>query len=121
MPLYRLKCQICREESEIFRTIATRDDVPSCECGGKRERILSPTFIQASFQEYISPATGKLISSRDQFKEDLKASGCFIQEAGVARDIERNRVSRMNEGFAPLDKTIDEAVCSLVSQGKLVS
>jgi hypothetical protein len=78
-------------------------------------------MIQAAFQEYVSPATGKLISSRDQHKEDLKVSGCFIQEAGVKETIARNRQDRLEAGFAPIDKTIDEAVCALVSQGKLES
>lgn len=119
MPLYRLKCKSCGDESDIFRTVATRDEIPLCSCSGTQERILTPLFIQAGFQEYISPATGKLISSRDQHKEDLRVSGCFIKEAGVSQDIARNRAARIEESFAPLDKTVDEAVCALVSQGKL--
>lgn len=119
MPLYRLKCQACGGESDIYRTVEQRNNLPSCSCGGGQERILTPLFIQTAFQEYISPATGKLISSRDQHREDLAASGCFIKEAGVAEEISRNRAARIEEGFAPLDKTIDEAVCALVSQGKL--
>ena len=121
MPLYATLCETCNRRQDLFRTIAERDDLPQCGCGGKLTRILTAPAITADIEPYISPATGKLISSRVEQREDLARSGHFLHEPGVEKDVERNRAYTMEKAFEPVARAVDEKVAQLVSQGQIQS
>jgi putative FmdB family regulatory protein len=45
MPIYEYACEKCGVSRDEMRTIAERDDAPTCECGLKMERVLcAPAF-----------------------------------------------------------------------------
>lgn len=74
MPLYEVKCSICGEHQDIFRSLANYDDLPDC-CGQRTERVLSAPAVLADIQPYQSMATGEWITSRSQHRDHLKSQG----------------------------------------------
>ncbi|MEQ9634608.1 MAG: hypothetical protein RLW68_00840 [Devosia marina] len=45
-----------------------------------RQGICLPRIVTEQFQPFESPATGKMITSRTELREDLAASGCRLLE-----------------------------------------
>lgn len=122
MPIYSIQCKTClRRGGDIFRTVAERDfNLPSCiTCSGESQRVICAPAIRPDIPHYISPASGKLITSREQRKEDLLSTGHIEWEPGMDKDIARRRQDRIEESFAPLDKTVDDMVASMNVAGKL--
>ena len=80
MPLYRVMCDACREEGDIFRSLANIDDLPIC-CGVAMHRKICAPMVIADIQPYqsmgIDVATGKapVISSRSEHRNYLRRNG----------------------------------------------
>lgn len=121
MPLYAIKCPACAREGEVFRSLAAYNDLPTCVCGAAMERKVSAPMLSVAFEPYISPASGNLISSRNEQREDLTRTGHFLQEPGVEKDVARNRERVMEKAFEPVAAAIDQKVTQLVSQGQIAS
>ena len=121
MPMYDLRCKVCNARETVFRRMSEYNNLPTCNCGGGFERIVSAPMIRAAFESYISPATGKLIDSPGKRNEDLKRSGAIIHERGIEKDIARNKEASLARSFAPIEKAIDSTVTQLVAAGKLES
>lgn len=121
MPMYDIGCQTCGSRATIFRKLAEYDNLPACACGGSVERLVSAPAVQAGFSEYISPATGKVISSRNAAREDLARSGCLLNEPGLDRDIQRWGQESREKAFAPISKGVDSVVSALVNSGQIES
>ena len=121
MPLYATLCNGCGRRQDIFRAVAERDNLPACECGGALSRILTAPAVTTDITPYISPASGKLVSSRSEQREDLARTGHFLHEPGVEKDVERNRAYTMEKAFEPVARAVDEKVAQLVSQGQIQS
>lgn len=119
MPFYATLCLVCAEENTIFRTIKTRDDGLICPCGGVLVRVLTPPMLAPDIEPYISPASGKLISSRKQRTEEMTRLGYRTVEPGVRADVARNRKAAEDKAFEPIAKTIEETVTALNNLGKL--
>ena len=120
MPIYSVACPKCLREDSIFRKIAEMDNLPECSyCGVVVERRISAPAVIADFQSYISPKTGKYITSRGAQAEDLKRSGAFLLEPGVREDIARNKAEREEKDFAPIAAGVDNVVRELVNSGKV--
>jgi putative FmdB family regulatory protein len=120
MPLYDIACR-CGETRTIFRRIAEIDNLPTCTCGGKYERRISAPMVLKEFTPFQSPATGKWIESREAHRADLKASGSFLYEKGVEKDIARNKQYTEEKTFAPIAAAVDNTVRELVNSGKIES
>lgn len=74
MPVYEAECGICGRQADYFAIVAERNDhVPSC-CGQRMNRIISSAFVQDDIQAYVSPTTGRVISSRTDRRDDMKRS-----------------------------------------------
>ncbi len=120
MPLYAVKCKSCGAEDTVFRPIAERNSLPSCKCEGELFRILAAPMLapdlSAPFQD---PNTGQAITSRREWKEALARSGAIPWEAGLDKDIARNRERSYEEAFAPSAKGVDEAGSAAVAAGNL--
>lgn len=119
MPLYEIRCTRCNDLKQVFRPVSLRDNLPDCVCEGTFERLIAAPRISKEITPYKSPATGKIISSRSEQKEDLRRAGCRLYEPGMKEDIARNAVSAQEKSFAPVAAAIDQTVASLVSAGKL--
>lgn len=122
MPLYTTSCTLCAARGVIFRKIDERDNLPLCDCGGALTRILEAPAVfgnVATFPAYISPKTGKAITSREDRRADLKASGCIAWEPGIAAQVEKNRQRGIKENEAKVCAGIDETVKALNMSGRL--
>lgn len=74
MPLYEVRCKTCGKHTDIFRSLANYDDLPTC-CGEVVERVLSAPMVIADIQPYQSMATGEWITSRSHHRDHLRAHG----------------------------------------------
>lgn len=78
MPVYESSCQICGTRHEYVQTISRYLETPEC-CGAPTVKgIYTPPVSQFDIQpwdSYVSPATGKLITSKSERKADMLASG----------------------------------------------
>lgn len=117
--MYLVKCGVCSALSDIFLKMSDYDNLPICACGGFTTRAICAPAIQASFTEYISPGTGKLIQSRNQQREDFKVSNSIMNEPGVAADIARNKLEAAEKAFAPIASGIDDTIRHLSTAGQL--
>lgn len=105
MPLYEYKCAK-GHKFDRFLKLADWDSKQVCECGSEAIKQLSAPAVQVDFPAYVSPGTGKYITSRTQRREDLKASGCVEYEPSM---VEHQR-KRHEAEDAALDKVVDEHV-----------
>lgn len=120
MPLYGVKCRNCGAEESVFRKIAERDvNLPLCwKCSIGMERIISAPFLAPDISPFVSP-NGDYISSRAEWKEDLKKHGAIPWEAGIRDDIARNRTAAQERAFEPIAAAVDAHVAALHTAGKL--
>ncbi len=76
MPVYEYECGCCGKHKDQFAKVEERDiNKPKC-CGNEMERKISAPAVQAEFAPYRSQVTGKMIESRTQHRNMLKATGC---------------------------------------------
>jgi hypothetical protein len=76
MPIYRIRCDVCESEDDIFRSLKDYDNLPEC-CGQKMHRKVMPAMVTADIQPYRSMITGEMITSRSQHRTHLKDHGCL--------------------------------------------
>lgn len=76
MPIYRIRCATCEGEQDIFRSLATYDDLPDC-CSAKMHRRIMPAMVASDIQPYRSMITGEVINSRSSHRDHLKSHGCI--------------------------------------------
>ena len=123
MPVYEAVCMKCGKYHEYIRPVAQYLDTPEC-CGAKTDkRLLSAPMMRADIQPwdaYQSPATGKLITSYAQRREDMKASGCRDWEGMDNEKQNAAQQKRYDEEAqdAAIDKTVRTAWANLSSEKK---
>lgn len=74
MPVYRVKCDACGCEADIFRFLAEYNDLPQ-HCGSPMHRMVCAPMVSSDIGEYRSIVTGEMIGGRRQHKEHLKKHG----------------------------------------------
>ena len=121
MPLYQIQCPTCQAKGTIWRKVADRDNIPACACGAAFQRIIVAPMVLTDIQPYVSPATGRTISSRAQMRDDLERSGHIMNEPGLKQDIARNKKAAEEKAFAPVAAGIDAVVTQLVNNRQLES
>lgn len=95
MPIYEAICMKCNTRHEYIKPSAQCYDTPEC-CGTKTDkRIFTSPLAQfdiAPWESFISPATGKTITSKAERRDDMKASGCRDWEGmATEKQIAANR------------------------------
>lgn len=113
MPIYRIRCNCCGTEQDIFRTLSTYNDLPA-HCGETMTRVICAPAIHADLPGYESPATGKWIEGRAARRDDLARSGCRPWEGLEAERKEAAKVK--DEHFAKSDAFIEHAVSQAAQQ-----
>ena len=104
MPIYVYKCKAGHQ----FDRFLKMDDYKQpqvCDCGEKAKKIITPTMLNcdiAPWDAYISPASGKLITSYAERDRDMKATGCVDYDPGM-KDVQRKKIQAE-------EKAIDDAV-----------
>lgn len=71
MPIYVVKCVVCDEKQEVFRSVRNYNDTPE-HCGEKTERVMCAPFVMSDIQPYKCIVTGQEVSSRTQRREIIK-------------------------------------------------
>ena len=97
MPLYDAECVACDVVVEFLASHDRCLDTPVCpKCGTTTTRVFLSApmaivkFPAAGGHEYVSPASGRVITTERARKEDLARTGCrpyegFASEAAEAR------------------------------------
>jgi putative FmdB family regulatory protein len=122
MPIYEYECEACNLYGDASNSIGERHThAPHCpECDNKMALVISPVrgivkFPAAGGQEYISPTTGRAITSERARRDDLKRSGCrpyegFEQEMKHANKI---RAEEEKQSDAKLHENVSRAYYQL--------
>ena len=108
MPLYEFKCEDGHVFDEFLK-MADYDNPMTCSCGKPAKRQITATMLNMdipNWDRYISPSTGKLITSYKDRKRDMKDSGCIDNDPSMKQNAERIRKQKETD----LDKKIDETV-----------
>lgn len=111
MPTYIFECEQGHRFEKVL-PVSQYNDPQTCECGSTAQRKTVPTMLSpdiANWDSYVSPATGDLITSKKQRKEDMKRSGCVDYEPSLRDEFKRKE--RENE--LKLDKQLDQTVDSI--------
>lgn len=95
--------------------------MPECLCGGILSRQISAPFVSVDIPAYVSPASGRVISSRTQMRDDLARTGHIMNEPGLKNDISRWKTESDEKAFAPVAAAVDATVTSLVNSGSIES
>lgn len=79
MPIYTARCNQCNQVHEYVRSVGNYLDTPVC-CSLKTEKVVlyapSVRCDIAPWESYISPSSGKLVTSHSERREDMKSTGC---------------------------------------------
>jgi hypothetical protein len=119
MPIYRTRCTACSVVDSIYRRIADRNLLPACFCGGQLVREIEAPAVQADIPTYLSPITGKPISSRSQRRDDLARHGKIEWEPGIHQQIARRRADLQEESKRQIETFVDNTVRDLHTSGRL--
>jgi len=77
VPIYRIRCTICDQEDDVFRSIAERDSLEPCRrCQSPVERVIVPQSVVPDIEPYQSMIDGSMITSRSHHRAHLKANNC---------------------------------------------
>ena len=80
MPMYSVRCDVCGEVQDIYRSLAEWEDLPDC-CGKRVTRQISAPMIISDIQPYqaiaadVKTGTAPVIRSRSEHREFLKRNG----------------------------------------------
>ena len=105
MPLYAYRC-LAGHKFDPFLKLKDYDQPQTCECNSPATKQLSAPMIQVDFPAYVSPASGKYITSRAERREDLKATGCVDYEPSLKEEQEKRYASE----DAAIEKQVDEHI-----------
>lgn len=111
MPTYESVCLQCGKYHEYIRPMSQSDDSPYCCDKQTSKRILSVPMAQFDVEPwnaFESPATGKMITSKAERKEDMKVSGCRDWEGMEAERHESDKIKREEE--VKLDQALEHTV-----------
>jgi hypothetical protein len=76
MPIYRIRCDHCGAENDLFRTFKTYNDLPDC-CGEPMHRVPCAALVANDINPYRSMIDGSIINSRSRHREHLRDHGCI--------------------------------------------
>jgi len=113
MPIYRWGCRACGREEEGFRIVDERRNAPKCH-GETMQIVICPAFVNDDIPPYVSPASGKVISSRSARRDDLRRTNSRPWEGF---DQERKEASRQRAyADQKFDRVLDEGARTVYHQ-----
>jgi len=108
MPLYTYRCKNGHQFDRILKLKDYRNP-QVCKCGEQAERKIMPTMVNCDMQpwdRYISPVSGKPITSYKERREDMKKHDCVDYEPSMRK----HQTKHMNDEEDKLEKAMDETV-----------
>jgi len=123
MPTYESVCLKCGAYHEYIRPVARYLETPQCCGASTSKRLLSAPMMAPDIQPwdaFESPATGKMITSKAQRREDMKASGCREWEGLENEKSNAARQKKYEEDAADekLDATVRTVWANLPAEKK---
>lgn len=117
MPLYEYECRVCYAHTDTFNSIVNRRKAPTCkDCGSATRLVISAVmgcvkFPAAAGQEYISPTSGKAITTERARRDDLKRTGCRPYEGFEAekKEADKSRKEQEKKSDAKLEESTRRA------------
>lgn len=110
MPIYESQCTHCGKHFEYVQPISSLHVTPFC-CGLATQKhvFTAPraSFDIAPWDSYVSPASGKLITSKDQRREDMRAANCRDWEGLDAEQKHANACKKAEQ--ATLEQEIEQS------------
>lgn len=122
MPVYEYACQACGTQVDWSNKIDERHThAPICNGCDQQMKLQIPAcmgvvrFPAAGGQEYISPVSGKAITTHRERVEDLKRSGCRPYEGfeSESRQAARVRAEQEKKQDAKLHESVARAYYQL--------
>ena len=117
MPIYESMCSKCKKLHEYVSKVSERNKTPRCCNKATEKRIFSAPISHFDIQpwdSFVSPSTGKVITSKAQRREDMKASGCRDWE-GIASE-KQLAAQRKKDQDAAEDKSLTETAKKVIAQ-----
>ena len=118
MPYYEFLCTKCNRIEPHYHKIDERDAVHP-HCDQPMQRIISKPFIRPEIQPFVSPASGKVINSRAQRRDDMARTGSIDNEPGMREHIEQVRQSHVEKNIRACEASIDQTVSELHASGHI--
>lgn len=117
MPTYTFVCLQCRKREDVVLRVAERDTPRACACEEPMQRlsVYAPMLGGVDFREYVSPASGRLISSATMERDELARTNCVIDEPGMKGDIARNRRRIEEESDAQIERLVSTEYAALAA------
>lgn len=129
MPLYECECEVCGAGGDFIATIAECNNTPCCEaCGGvtKRAFLTAPMaivrFPAAGGHEYISPVSGRAITTQKARRDDLARTGSRPYEgfATESKEAQRRVAADEKKSDAKLHDDVSRAYHQLTPEKRKI-
>ena len=113
MPLYAFVCED-GHQFDKYVPLAHFAEQQHCGCGKSTERLIGAPMLVTATEDvsYTSPIDGRVITSRDGHREDLKRNNCIPYDPEVKTDYAR----RIKDSEAHLDQVTGETVERTIHQ-----
>jgi len=114
MPIYTYACPD-GHQFDRFLKLADYKKPQKCSCGLEAKRKIMPTMVNCDMQpwdRYISPASGKVITSYKERRKDMAETGCVDYEPSMRK----HTTKYMEDEDAKLEKAMDETVEKEIEQ-----
>lgn len=101
---------------ERYLPVSEYRSAQTCNCGAMGKRKISRPMLNLDMQPwegYISPATGKAITSHRERKRDMEESGCVDYEPSLRSENDRNVVKAEQELEKKIDSTVEKAILEM--------
>lgn len=119
MPTYEFECP-SGHLTESYRSVDERNDPVRCDCGKLAQRVLSATrgivkFPAAGGREYVSPASGRYITTERERRDDLARTNCRPYEGfeSESKEAARKRADEEKKQDAKIHENVSKAYYQL--------
>lgn len=120
MPVYVFKCSNGHTFDE-YRRLAEYDAPCTCKCGADAERQIVPTMLNMdmpNWERYISPTTGKLITSYKERRADMAESNCVDYEPSMKNYQAKMAQENENKLMKAVEETVEREIEAMPSHKK---
>lgn len=120
MPLYEYACRRleCGRRFDVFKRVAELDREERCQCGEIADRQIVKTLaVRGMFEPYVSEASGRVITTPSQRRDDLARTGCIEYDPEMRKDVQRSNEEADKKFDQLLDRSLGETLQNLNSSG----
>lgn len=115
MPTYSYHCE-AGHEFDRYYSLSEYVASPGCACGAPAHRVYKPpVLISARDVSYLSPITGRPITTEAARREDLARSDCVPYDPGIRDDYNRRGKESEVALEAAMDATVEKTIESMPS------